>query len=81
MKIGQQGKSFFMGDSVYWNKDAKIREQTAMNKGLYQKQAMRGIAGVYDSEKRMDKSLGQIRDRLRALQEDSDKAEIGRAHV
>ncbi len=75
MKIGQQGKSFFMGDSVYWYKDAKIREQTAMNKGLYQKQAMRGIAGVYDSEKRMDKSLGQIRDRLRALQEDSDKAD------
>lgn len=74
MKITQQNKSFFMGDSLFGKKEMDVREKIAMKKALYLKEGTRIVTGAHNAEKKIDKNIEDIQDRVRRLQAENDEA-------
>ena len=74
MKITQQNKSFFMGDSFFGKKEMDVREKIAMKKALYLKEGTRIVTGAHNAEKKIDKNIEDIQDRVRRLQAENDEA-------
>lgn len=75
MRIENQGKALFMGDSFYFKKAPKIQDKAAMKKGIYWKQAMHGVTSVNQAEKRMDASIADIKENVRLLQKEREEAD------
>lgn len=75
MRIENQGKALFMGDSFYFKKAPKIQDKAAMKKGIYWKQAMHGVTSVNQAEKHMDASIADIKENVRLLQKEREEAD------
>lgn len=75
MRIGTQNRSFYAKDCPFLNQDPQAKEKAAAKKGLYFKQGMHGVTGVYKAEKRMDANAAEIKDRIRQLYEDQKEAD------
>ncbi len=73
MKIWQQDRTFFMGNSLFGQREMDIREKVAMKKGLYQKDAMRIVTTANNAEKSIDKNLDDIKGRVRMLQQENEE--------
>lgn len=76
MKIGQQNKAFFAGGILPGQQPESTADRIAAKKGLYWKQAMHGVTGVNDAEKRMDKSVDEIMERVRMLTKENEEADV-----
>lgn len=74
MKITQQNKALFLGDTPFGKQDMSIKERIAMKKQLHQKEALHIVGTVNKSEQKMDANVEEIRGRIRQLQEESKSA-------
>lgn len=73
MKIVQQNKGFFFGNSPFGAKDMDVRDRIAQKRHLYQKEAMRVVSTANKGEKRLDKSVEDRRGQIRSLMEENDQ--------
>lgn len=76
MKISQQNKSFFMGNPLFGNQEADIREKVAKKKALYWKEGMRIVTDANNGEKKIDKNIEDIQERVRRMQAENDEANV-----
>ena len=74
MKIIQQNKSFFVGNSLFGNQETDIRERGAKKKALYMKEGMHIVTGAHNAEKSIDRGIEDIQERVRRLQAENDEA-------
>lgn len=73
MKVTQQNKGFFFGNSPFGAKDMDVRDRIAQKRYLYQKEAMRVVSTANKGEKRIDKTVENHRGQVRALMEEREK--------
>ena len=73
MKILQQNKGFFFGNSPFGTQDMDVRDRIAQKKNLYYKEAMHIVTTTNRGERSIDKSIEDIRGRIKSLQEENEK--------
>lgn len=73
MRVEQQNRAFYVGDALSGQPGAYARAD--QRKGLYQKGAMHAVTGVNRSEKRIDKSMDEIKQRIHMLMEENEEAD------
>ena len=74
MKISQQNKTFFMGNTPFGNQGMDVKDRIAMKKQLYQKEAMKIVSAANKSEKTIDGSLEERRGRIQELAAKNEEA-------
>ncbi len=73
MKISQN-KSFFMGNTPFQKQDMTVQDRIAQKKQLYQKKAMRVVTTANNAEKQVDKSIDDIKEKIKRLQTENEEA-------
>ncbi len=74
MKITQQGKAFFVGNTPFAKQPMDVKERIAMKKQLYQKEAMHIVSSAHKAEKKIDRSIEERQEHVQNLQAENDEA-------
>lgn len=74
MKISDQNKTFFMGNSLFGKQEMTIEEKIAQKKQMRYKEAMHIVTTARAGEKKLDDSVLQVRERVQALHKENEEA-------
>lgn len=74
MKISNENKSFFIGNSLLGKNEMDVKERVAAKKQFYQKKAMRVVTSAREGEQRIDDSIETVRERIRVLKGEYEEA-------
>lgn len=74
MKISDQNRTFFMGNTLRGKQDMTLQERITQRKQMHHKEAMRVVTSARAADKKIDDSMDDIRDRIRILEEDNQMA-------
>ena len=74
MKVTQQNKAFFFGNTPFGNKEMDVKERIAMKKQLHQKEAVRIVSTANKTEKRTDRVVEERREEISRLLEENKEA-------
>lgn len=73
MKVENRGGTLFFGNSPFGRQETDISGRIAQKKQLYQKQGMHTVLSAHKSEKKLDESMEQSRERARRLMQENDE--------
>ena len=73
MKIMEQNKGFFFGNSPFGKQGMDIGDRIAQKKYLYHKEAMHLVTTTDKGEKKIDKGIEDLRGRIRSLMEENEE--------
>ena len=74
MKVTQQNKAFFFGNTPFGNKEMDMKERIAMKKQLHQKEAVRIVSTANKTEKHTDRVVEERREEISRLLEENKEA-------
>jgi hypothetical protein len=74
MKIADQKKGLFVGNSLLGGQNLTVSERIERKKSLYRKEAGHVISTAARGEKKVDDSINRARERVQALMDDNDEA-------
>ncbi len=74
MRISNNNKAVFMGNTLFGGEEMDIREKVAMRKQLHFKEAMHIVTSARAGEKQIDDSIDNMKERVSMLQEENDEA-------